>query len=102
MFDSVVEALCKEISIKYQVLCRRIELFSIPDQLSSEGLWEYYRRVTSRCKEEAIGSRTTGLELNYDQFVVTLFLNGLKESTMTRPSSKLRSWRSPSNRTRFH
>ena len=79
-FDEVVETLQYEIALHYPIVRRRIELFSIPDQLSSEGQWEFWRRVVSKCKEGAIGSRTMGLELNYDQFLITLFLKGLKES----------------------
>ena len=41
---------------------------------------EFWRRVVSKCNEVAIGSRTTGLELMYDQFLITLYLKGLKES----------------------
>ena len=47
-------------------------------------IWEYWRRVVLRCKEGAIGSRTTGLELTYNQFLITLFLKGLKEADRGR------------------
>ena len=67
---------------------RRIELFSIPDQLHAEGPWEYWRRVVAKCKNGAIGSRETGLSLTYDQFLITLFLKGLKESDREKIQSK--------------
>ena len=54
-FESVIEALEREISIKYPVVRRRIELFSLPDQAPNEGPWEYWRRVSQRCKDGAIG-----------------------------------------------
>ena len=37
-FDEVIKLLSEEISIHYPVVRRRIELFSLPDQMSSEGL----------------------------------------------------------------
>ena len=83
-FESVIEALKREISIKYPVVRRRIKLFSLPDQTPNEGPWEYWRRVSQRCKEGAIGSRTTGLNLNFDQFCITLFSKGLKEADRSR------------------
>ena len=35
--------------------------------------------MVARCKEGSIGSRTTGLDLTYDQFLITLYLKGLRE-----------------------
>ena len=78
-FNQVVQLLQSEISVHYPVVRRRIELFSIPDQLSSEGAWEYWRRIVQRCKEGAIGSRATGLDLTFDQLLITLYLKGLRE-----------------------
>ena len=79
-FESVLVALEREISIKFPIVRRQIELLSLPDQAASEGPWEYWRKVVHRCSEGSIGSRTTGLDLNYDQFCMTLFLKGLRES----------------------
>ena len=62
-FEDVIKQLSDEISIHYPVVRRRIELFSIPDQMHSEGPWEYWRRVVAKCKNGAIGSRKTGLSL---------------------------------------
>ena len=83
-FDEVIKLLQGEISVHYPVVRRRIELFSIPDQLSSEGPWEYWRRVVAKCKEGSIGSRTTGLDLTYEQFLITLYLKGLREGDRER------------------
>ena len=78
-FDEVVKILSDEISITYPIMRRRIELFSIPDQMHSEGPWEFWRRVVSKCRNGAIGSREAGLDLSYDQFLITLYLKGLRE-----------------------
>ena len=87
-FDEVVETLQNEIAVHCPGVRRRIELFTIPDQLSSEGPLEFWQHVVSKCKEGAIGSRTMGLELNHDQFLITLFLKGLKESDRERIHQK--------------
>ena len=87
-FDEVVQYLTDEISITYPVVRRRIELFSIPDQMHTEGPWEFWRRVVTKCKNGAIGSREAGLSLTYDQFLITLFLKGLKESDREKIQSK--------------
>ena len=42
-FDAVIKTLKEEISVRYPVVRRQIELFSLPDQLSSEGPWEFWR-----------------------------------------------------------
>ena len=72
-FDEVVQYLTDEISITYPVVRQRIELFSIPDQMHTEGPWEFWRRVVTKCKNGAIGSREAGLSLTYDQFLITFF-----------------------------
>ena len=77
-FDEVIKTLTDEISIHYPIVRRRIELFSIPDQMSAEGPWEYWRQVVTKCKNGAVGSRETGLSLSYDQLLITLFLKGLR------------------------
>ena len=77
-----------EISITFPVVRRRKELFSIPDQMSTEGPWEYWRRVVLKCKNGAIGFTETGLDLTYDQFLITLFLKGLKEADREKIQSK--------------
>merc|ERR1711954_262016 len=87
-YDEVIKLLSEEIAIHYPIVRRRIELFSLPDQMSSEGPWEYWRRVVSKCKNGAIGSRETGLDLTYDQFVISLFLKGLRESDREKIQSK--------------
>merc|ERR1711954_140813 len=87
-YDNVIKLLSEEIAITYPVVRRRIELFSLPDQMSSEGPWEYWRRVVTKCKNGAIGSRETGLDLTYDQFVISLFLKGLRESDREKIQSK--------------
>ena len=87
-FEEVIQYLTDEISIHYPVVRRRIELFSIPDQMHAEGPWEYWRRVVAKCKNGALGSRETGLSLTYDQFLITLFLKGLKESDREKIQSK--------------
>ena len=87
-FDEVVKLLSDEISITYPVVRRRIELFSIPDQMHAEGPWEFWRRVVAKCKNGAIGSREAGLDLSYDQFLITLFLKGLRESDREKIQSK--------------
>ena len=87
-FEEVVKYLTDEIGIHYPIVRRRIELFSIPDQLHAEGPWEYWRRVVGKCKNGAIGSRETGLSLTYDQLLITLFLKGLKESDREKIQNK--------------
>ena len=42
-WDAVVKTLMDEIAVHYPVVRRRIELFSLPDQLISEGQWEFLR-----------------------------------------------------------
>ena len=44
--------------------------------------------MVSKCKNGAIGSRETGLDLTYDQFVISLFLKGLRESDREKIQSK--------------
>ena len=87
-YDEVIKTLSDEIAIHYPIVRRRIELFSLPDQMASEGPWEYWRRVVSKCKNGAIGSRETGLDLTYDQFVISLFLKGLRESDREKIQSR--------------
>ena len=48
-FDEVVTYLEEEIGIHYPIVCRRIELFSIPDQGNSEGPWEYWHKIVQKC-----------------------------------------------------
>ena len=79
-YDDVIETLRTEIEVKYPIVRRRIELFALSDQQSSEGPWQYFRRVVSACKLGAIGDRTSGLQMSYDDFVTTLYLKGLRES----------------------
>ena len=60
--------------------------------MSTEGPWEFWRRVVLKCKNGAIGSRKTGLDLTYDQFLITLFLKGLRESDREKIQSKYMSY----------
>ena len=55
-YDEIITLLTNEIQITFPVVRRRIELFSIPDQMASEGPWEFWRRVVLKCKYGAIGS----------------------------------------------
>ena len=48
--------------------------------------------MVSKCKEGAIGSRTTGLELTYDQFLITLYLKGLREVDLDRIHQRFMSY----------
>ena len=48
--------------------------------------------MVSKCKEGAIGSRTTGLDLTYNQFLVTLYLKGLREADRERVHQKFMSY----------
>ena len=91
-FEAVIKTLKDEIAVHYPVVRRRIELFSLPDQLSSEGPLEFWRRVVSKCKEGAIGSRTTGLNLTYNQFLITLYLKGLRDVDRERVHQKFMSY----------
>ena len=56
--------------------------------MHTEGPWEFWHRVVTKCKNGAIGSREAGLSLTYDQFLITLFLKGLKESDIEKIQSK--------------
>ena len=91
-FDEVIQKIKEEIFVHYPVVRRRIELFSLPDQLSSEGPREFWRRVVARCKERAVGSRTTGLDLTSDQFLITLYLKGLREGDRERIHQRFMSY----------
>ena len=44
-FDDVIGTLRTEIEVKFPVVRWRIELFALSDQQSSEGPWQYWRRV---------------------------------------------------------
>ena len=87
-FEEIIQTLTDEISITFPVVRQRIELFSISDQMSTEGPWEFWRRVVLKCKNGAIGSREAGLDLNYDQFLITLFLKGLREADREKIQAK--------------
>ena len=87
-FEDIIQTFTDEISITVPVFCRRIELFFIQDQMSTEGPWEFWRRVVLKCKNGAIGSRETGLDLTYDQFLITLFVKGLKEADREKIQQK--------------
>ena len=41
-----------------------------------------------KCKNGAIGSRVAGLNLTYDQFLITLFLKGLREADREKIQNK--------------
>ena len=45
--------------------------------------------MVSKCKNGEIDSRETGLALTYDQFIITLFLKGLKEGDREKIHNKL-------------
>ena len=55
-YDEIIALLTSEIQITFPVVRRRIELFSIQDQMASEGPWEYWRHVVLKCKHGATGS----------------------------------------------
>ena len=56
--------------------------------MASEGPWEFWRRITLKCKNGCIGSCEAGLYLTYDQLVIALFLKGLRESDREKINSK--------------
>ena len=87
-YEDIINILSNEISITFPVVRRRIELFSIQDQMASEGPWEFWRRIVLSCKQGAIGSRETGLDLTYDQLLIALYLKGLKEGDREKINSK--------------
>merc|ERR1712101_55515 len=72
----------------FPIVRRRIELFSIQDQMASEGPWEFWRRITLKCKQGSIGSRESGLDITLLQLVIALFLKGLKEADREKIGSK--------------